>query len=72
MEHLSASMWQAEKTGVGVALAVVAGKGHRALVLTLPPTDCVTVGKSLDISGPWFLNLYIEKASLANFQSFKL
>ena len=39
MEHLSASMWQAEKTGVGVALAIVAGKGHRALVLTLPPTN---------------------------------
>lgn len=39
MEHLNASMLQAEKTGTGVGLAIVAGKGHRALVLTPPPTN---------------------------------
>lgn len=45
---------------------------EQIFILTLSPTDSVAVGKSLDISGPWFLNLYIEKASLANFRPFRL
>ena len=47
MEHLNASIWQAEKTGAGVALAMVAGKGHRTLVLTLPPTNRAVSRKPL-------------------------
>lgn len=46
-------------------------KETKIFIPTLPPTDCVTLGKSLDISRLWFLFLHIRRISVANFSSLR-